>query len=374
MNIKPITIAVIMITLGFLATACGSLQVSIETENVTGDQQNPNASPENADPTEEVVQPTAIIEEPPATSMTKRVTFDQLGISLEIPEDLYVKKDPMVNYEDQSKLDSYLFYIQNYGYPGGPSSGDFQMYGLLQYDLPSVSWEEFSDNQINSEMNAYADYIEVGGLRGYDTQVAGVRNRFFYHFYMEGAVLSIAVSEPTPENKAVADQIIQSLEVIPGGLSNASQLKLVSETNQLYQILIPEDWDYSFQETLGPQLSNLEASSPDLEVIIEDVEGPHSNIYYKKGISLHMQVIGDDSAEQFLDWPDQQEYVVYFDGVQGTVHIYVEPSTAEGELRTVRVYYEGKSYFLRFAYADDADREVIDQIISSFRVTPESFY
>jgi hypothetical protein len=364
-----------MIFFGLLATACGSLEISIENTGETADEQNENTELIIEEPPIDVVQPTTANEEPLATSTTKRYTFEQLGISLEIPMDLYVKKDPIVNYEDQSRLDSYLFYIQNYGYPGGPSSGNFQMYGLLQYNLPPVAWEEFSNNQINSPINAYANYIEVGGLRGYDTQLTGERNRFFYHFYLEGSILSIAVSEPTPENKTLADQIIQSLEFIPSGFTDTSNVKLVRDPNQLYQILIPDDWELSFQPTIGIQLSSLEATSSDFEVIVDDeVEGPHSNIYYKQGIFLHVQVIEDDSAGPITDWSNQWQYVVYFNGIEGTVYVYVEPSTAEGEIRTARVIYEGKSYLLRFGYADDADRDTIDRIISSFNITPETFY
>ncbi len=371
MNNKRISIATIMIFFGLLATACGSLEISIENTGETDDQQNPNTELVIPEPSEEVVQPPTTIEEPSATSTTKRYTFEQLGISLEIPKDLYVKKDPIVNYEDQGKLDSYLFYIQNYGNPGGPTSGNFQMYGILQYNLPTVSWEEFSDNQIDSPMSAYANYIEVGGLRGYDTQVAGQRNRYFYHFYLEGSVLSIAVSEPTPENKSIADQIIQSLEFIPSGFSDTSHVKLVS--HQLFQILIPDDWEYFFQPTIGMQLSSLEATSPDLEVI-EEEGGPHTNIYYKKGIFLHVQVIDDDFAIQDPNWPNQLQYGVYFNGIQGTEYVFTQPSTVEGEEREARVYYEGKSYLLRFAYANDTYRDVIDRIIASFNITPETFY
>ncbi|MBW2567526.1 MAG: hypothetical protein JRE24_11795 [Deltaproteobacteria bacterium] len=370
MNIKRISIVTIMIFFGLLATACGSLEISIESSNEIADQQNQNTELVITEPPIDVVQPTTANEEPLATSTTMRYTFEQLGISLDIPEDLYVRKDLDVNYEDQGKLDSYLFYIQNYGYPGGPSSGDFQMYGHLQYNLPPISWDEFSNNQINSPMNAYADYIEVGGLRGYDTQVAGQRNRFVYRFYLEGSVLTIAVADPTSENKTLSDQIIQSLELIPGGFSDTSHEKLVS--HQLFQILIPDDWKFTFQPTIGMQLSSLEITSPDLEVI-EEVGGPHSNIYYKKGIFLHGQVIEDDTAV-LINWPNQRQYGVYFNGIEGTVYVYVEPSTAEGEIRTVIAYYEGKSYLLRFGYADDADRDTIDRIISSFNITPETFY
>ena len=87
-----------------------------------------------------------------------------------------------------------------------------------------------------------------------------------------------------------------------------------------------------------------------------------------------MQVINDDSEELILKWPNQREYGVYFNGIQGTVYVYVEPSTVEGEIRTVIVYYEGKSYLLRFGYADDADRDTIDYIISNFNITPDTFF
>ncbi len=199
-----------------------------------------------------------------------------------------------------------------------------------------------------------------------------IRNRFVYHFYLEGYDLLIAVAEPNLENKELADQIIQSLEYFPGEFSNESHVKLVTDSNQLYQILIPEDWEYSLQPNGIFQLSNLEANSPDLEVLVEDGAG-HDDIYYKKGISLHVQVI-EDNIEYDIRWPDLQQYDVYFDGIPGTVSIFTEPSTAEGEIRTVHIYHEGKTYLLRFGYADDADLDTIDHIISSFNLTKETFY
>lgn len=372
---RRIPIAAVIISISLFAVACGTLQVGVEDAGEVAGQGDP--SKESITPEAPLVasQPTTTLEEPQPTSDTKRHVFEQLGISLEVPQDLYVHKDLDVNYEDQSKLDSYLFYIQNYGYPGGPSSGNFQMYGLLQYSLPPISWEAFSDGQVNSPMNAYANYIEVEGLRGYDTQVAGERNRYVYYFHLDGRVLSIAVADPTPENKALADEIIQSLALLPGGSSDASHLKLVRDPNRMFQILIPDDWESSFQATIGMQLSSLEATSPDFEIIVEDeVEGPHSNIHYKQGIFLHVQVIEDESAGQIADWPNQWQYVVYFNGIEGTVYVYKEPSTAEGELRTAIVIYEGKTYILRFGYADDADLDTIDRIISSFNITHDTFY
>ena len=377
-----ISITALIISMTLFVTACGSLGLDVESTDELPDQQDPTVeivTPEHTaefvQPTATLIQPTSTLEEPSATGSTQWHVFEGLGIALEIPQDLYVRKDPIVNYEDQSKLDSYLFYIQNYGNPGGPSSGDFQMYGTLQYNLPPISWEEFSDNQINSPMNAYANYIEVGGLRGYDTQVAGERNRFVYHFYMEGPVLSIYVAQPTPENKAAADQIINSLELLPGGLSDDSHMILVSDPNQLYQILIPDDWEYNFHPPANIQLSGLEARSADFEAESKYEGGPHENVYYKSGVLMQLQVMDDDSANN-PPFPNliRGQYDVMYNGIQGTEYIFTQPSTVEGEERQLQMYFEGKSYMLGFAYANDTYRDVIDRIITSFNITPETFY
>jgi len=376
------SITALIIFMTICITACGSQGLEAESTDEILDQQDPTVEIVTPEQTEEVVQPTATIvdptptrEEATATDSTQRHVFEGLGIALEIPQDLYVKKDPIVKWEDQSKLDSYLFYIQNYGYLGGPSSGDFQMYGTLQYNLPPVSWEQFSDNQINSPMNAYANYIEVGGLRGYDTQLAGERNRFVYHFYMDGQVLSIAVADPTPENKVAADQIINSLEVLPGGLSDDSHMILVSDPNQLYQILIPDDWEYNLHPPVNIQLSSLDARSADLEVTSKDEGGPHANIYYKSGVIMRLHVMDDDSAN-YSPFPNRikEQYDVMYSGIEGTEYFFTQPSTVEGEERQLQMYYGGRSYMLGFSYANDSYRDVIERIIASFNITPEAFY
>jgi hypothetical protein len=365
-------ITALILTMTLLATACGTLQLEVESAGDIATPQDSSNQVMIPEPPADIVQPTVPTSEPQA----QRVVFEQLGISLEIPPELYVKKEPLVKYEDQSKLQGYLFHIQNYGYPGGPSSGSFQMYGHLQYNLQPITWERFIEIQDDSQgMYEYITPIEINGLKGYDAQFAGQRNRYVYTFYLQGQVLTIAVADPTPENKARSDEIIATLQYDPAGFTNDSQMMLVNDPAQLYQVLLPEDWDYSFQSTIGTQLSSLEASSPDLEVIVDDeVEGPHGNVYYKQGISLHIQVIDDDSLQFNPGWPDQRQYGVYFNGILGSVYVFREPSTAEGELQSVSVTHEGRSYLLRFGYAEDADLYTIDRIISNFIITPEEFY
>lgn len=360
------------VTVVLFLSACGTFQLEVESAGNNTIQVVDDMSSTPQPPLSEETQPEPTEEDTSSNPTSIRHTFGSLGISIEVPTNLYVRKEPLVKYDDQSKLDSYLFYIQNYGNPGGPSSGNFQMYGHLQYNLPPISWEQFAQIQQDSQMYEYVNEIEIDGLRGFDAQYTGQRNRFIYLFYLEGQVLTIAVGEPSPENKVLADQIIQSLKVIPGGFHDDSHVRLVSEPGGLFQILIPEDWEYDFQSTVGLQLTSFEATSPDFELM--QVEAPlHTEMYYKEGIFLHVQVINDDQEPQFR-WPDQRQYGVYFNGIPGTAYIFKEPSTAEGEIRTVVVTYEGRNYSLRFGYADDADLDTIDFIVDNFNITPDTYY
>ena len=324
-------------------------------------------------PATEEILPTVTPEEIAPEPTSKRYTFDQLGISLEVPAELYVAKDPNVNYDDPSKLDGYLFYIQNYGYREGPYSGDFQMYGHLQYNLQAITWEELSDNTINSPEYAYANEIEINGLRGFESQFSGVRNRFVYQFLLNGQVFSIYVSQPTEENKVLAEQIISTLQFNPGEFTSDSQVQKVVDPNFLYQLYIPDDWTYNFGTPAGIRLSDLEASSPDAEVLVEETDGPHSNIYYKNGVFLNIMVLEDDSA---LSEPTsaviQSSYPIQISGIEGMDYLFTEPSTAEGVLREIRYFYDGKSFILRFGHPMDVDQELLEWIILNVIITPIS--
>lgn len=244
------------------------------------------------------------------------------------------------------------------------------MYGILQYDLGSVSWEEFAQNQTDSPMNAYATEIEVNGVRGFDTQVAGQRNRFVYHFYLNGSHLSIAVAEPSEENKVIADQIISTLKFDPARFTNRSGVQRIQDPTFYYKMLLPADWTYSFGTPMGIRLSDLEASSPDNLVEIEDTEGPHANIYHKSGISLSFVILDDSSAQ--AEPPAAQissQYETMLSGIVMTDYRFLEPSTAEGELREVRFTHNGLSFLIRFSYAPGADQGLIDWMIRNIEIS-----
>lgn len=364
-NLVVITMSFILV---LLLGACNLPQPGAGTQEnanqitISSPTTEPIQATENFQPTNEPADETE-------NGPTKRVIFDQLGISLDVPSDLYVQKDPSVNFDNAGVLDSYLFYIQNYGQPGGPPSGNFQMYGLLQYNLPAVAWEEFAKGQINSDMNAYANEIEINGVRGIETQAAGVRNRFFYHFYLDGSHLSIAVAEPSEENKVIADQIISTLEFDPGMFTNQSGVQRILEPNFYYTMLLPEDWNHSFGTPMGIRLSDFQANSADNVVEIEDSDGPHSNIYHKSGISLSFVILDDDSAQsEPVAAQISNQYEFMQSGIVMTDYRFVEPSTAEGELREIRFTHNGRSYQLRFSYAPGTDQELIDWMIRNIEI------
>ncbi|MCJ7718141.1 MAG: hypothetical protein MUO54_16695 [Anaerolineales bacterium] len=200
-----VIISTLILSLAFLVAACGSQIAGGDDKVSEPDLVIENTQPP-AEPTETVPAPT------PESTL---YTFEELGFSLEVPTDLTVIQDPIVDSNDSSKLEMYLFYIQNYGSPDGPSSGNFQIYGLLQFSIPTVTWEELAIIQDDTTNYQYVKPIEINGLKGFDTQLAGERNNYVYLFHLKDHVLRIAVSDPTPENKARAEEILNTLALIP---------------------------------------------------------------------------------------------------------------------------------------------------------------
>jgi hypothetical protein len=361
MKTKLVSIICSIALTGLVLAACSPRATVTEVPAPVASE-TPVPLPQTAEPSSApAVEPTA---ETPG-----RTSFGQLGISLLVPEGLVVIKDPIVNLDDPSRLESYLFYIQNDGSTGGLTEDYFQMYGHLQYDLPPVTWEQYKSDILNSDMYSYAQEIEVNGLPGIDSQLGGQRNRFVYHFMLDGQVLSIAVSDATEANKALADQIINTLEYTPGSVTNASMVQLINEPNGYYQMYIPADWQVSFNPVAGVRLSDLQASSPDFEMEVDDSGGPESQLSFNSGVSLNVAVLEDDSA---LREPAMAQVIsqtpIMISGIEGNDYVFSEPSTAAGEIREIRYFHNGLSYLVRFSYAQNADRELIDWLVRNYQI------
>lgn len=138
-------------------------------------------------------------------------TFPEIGISLEVPDNLEVVKTPNYNPETSDNLESYTFYIQDYK---NENAIDFQIYGLYQNNIPTTSWEQLEQLKNEKEVYQYAKEINLDGLKGLETQLAGERNNFVYLILLRDRVLRIAVSPATEMNKERADSIINTLKVL----------------------------------------------------------------------------------------------------------------------------------------------------------------
>lgn len=206
----------LIISVLFLALALVSCASETEIpEQPTAQSTN---TPALAAPTEEPTQePTADT----SAMADDRIIFEQLGMSLEVPDGLFVIKEPIAKPDDPGKMQTYTFFIQNYRPEEGPGEDSFQLYGHLQFDLDPTTWEDYASEVLGSEMYAYTLEIEVNGLPGIDSQFTGQRNRYVYHFVLDGHVLTMAVADPTEENKVLADQIINTLEFTPGSMTDA---------------------------------------------------------------------------------------------------------------------------------------------------------
>jgi len=200
----------ILISFYFFIAGCNIFPPGETQVDLIQHSQTPEILPSQAD-----VSETTGINSVETENATSIQIFDELGISLNVPNELFVLKEPIINLDNGQELDSYLLYIQNYGYPEGPSSGDFQIYGFIQFNLPKLPIEDFKGMQFNSNGEyEYIDQIEIDGLQGYSAQFSGPRNRFVYLFYLDGHILTFAVSEPTQENKIRAEEIIFSMQQI----------------------------------------------------------------------------------------------------------------------------------------------------------------
>lgn len=190
---------------------------------------------------------------------TKNYDFDELGISLSIPENLYVIKTPNYNVETD-KLDSYNFYIQNYGFEGGTATGDLQIYGLYQFDLPSTTPEELAKVKEDTQNYVYVNEFAAGPLSGYETQQKGERSNYVYMLLLNGRVLRISVSEPTETNRLTAEKILKSIKLkdVPSDVTDT--MDFIYSVDSSYKFVAPSGW------TVNKDSISTSALSPDYKL------------------------------------------------------------------------------------------------------------
>jgi hypothetical protein len=143
----------------------------------------------------------------------KKINLDYLGISFSIPKELNFESVPNFNTETE-KLDSYTFYIQKEAYDTSKPEEYFQMYGLMQFDIPTTTLEDLYKMKEDKNTYSYTKEIEINGVKGLEAQFSGQRNRYVYYLLLNDRLLTIAVSEATDANKKLAESILNTLEML----------------------------------------------------------------------------------------------------------------------------------------------------------------
>jgi len=173
--------------------------------------------------------------------LEKEYVFEELGISLSVPENLHVIKSPNFN-ATTGKLESYNFYIQNYGDNEGPPTKYFQVYGLYQPDLPETTFEELALMKDDTENYEYVKEFSAGTLDGFEVKQKGERANYSYSLLFKGRVLRITVSEGTLENKTAAEKIIKTLKVLQPVTVGKDSETTASAMGDGYNFSYPKGW------------------------------------------------------------------------------------------------------------------------------------
>lgn len=171
----------------------------------------------------------------------KEYIFEELGISLVVPEDLHVIKSPGFN-ASTGKLESYTFYIQNYGDESGPATGDFQIYGLYQPSLQEITPEDIAAIKYDTENYVNVKEFSTGAIQGYEARQKGERANYVYFLPLNGRILKIAVSQGTEINKSAAEKILKTLKVIEKTQTVGDTEATAPGMRKEYNFSYPKGW------------------------------------------------------------------------------------------------------------------------------------
>lgn len=126
----------------------------------------------------------------------KKYTFDNIGLSFSAPSDMEVNGD-------QIDSNGFTMTIQRSTYPDPKY---YQLYASLQ---PEGNFE----NDAKGLKEQLADgnrEIVVGGFKAIQGQYKGERNRYVTFIFTDRGVLTVATSQPTPENERITNSILDT--------------------------------------------------------------------------------------------------------------------------------------------------------------------
>ena len=296
-------------------------------------------------------------------SSEEEYVFNELGISLKVPKNLHVIKSPGFN-ASTGKLESYTFYIQNYGYEGGPTTGDLQIYGLYQPDLPEVTLEDIAEMKDDTDNYINVNEFSAGPLQGFEAQQRGERPNYIYSLLLNGRILKIAVSQGIEANKTTAEKILKTLRILQKVQVSDDTKTSGSKMGGGYDFSYPKSWKVNIVVN-GTTVTSPDYKMTEGEQILES--GVELAVYIKKSDS---STINDELAlnpitaqvpnkiDAIVAEQNAIRYEYSYEGVNAVMTEFIK---------------EGVRYSLRYRFTDENSKSVYmgvyEEMLRTFKFT-----
>jgi hypothetical protein len=130
-------------------------------------------------------------------------TIEEIGLSFQHPKDLIYRKEIADN---QGSIRTAGFFLTK----GSENNPEYQMYGLdVQYKDATEQDLELAKKEMDPKT---IKVVTLGGHKGIEGLIVGPKTRFITIILRGNKLFSVSTLPPTPENKAITDQILSTLE------------------------------------------------------------------------------------------------------------------------------------------------------------------
>jgi len=139
----------------------------------------------------------------PVIDNWKKYSIERIGLSFSAPSDMTVD-------EDQSDNNILTFSVQRGVYP---NPNYYQLYASLQ---PTGNMDSDAEGLKSQLLDGSKDTI-IGGFQAIQGQYKGERNRYVTFIFTDKGILTLATSQPTPENESITNSILDTFSFTRNG-------------------------------------------------------------------------------------------------------------------------------------------------------------
>lgn len=144
----------------------------------------------------------------PATESTtennsQRQTVDEIGLSFQMPAGTTFRKEIADN---AGTIRTLGFYVEK----GDKDNPSYMLYGVYQADKEATE-QDLEMTKTGMDVSTIKD-ITLAGYKGIEGLITGPKTRYITIILKDNRLFSVSTIPPTPENKALTDQILDTFE------------------------------------------------------------------------------------------------------------------------------------------------------------------